>query len=337
MSAHLEGLIHRVKQGLSAVELVHVPHDRWPLPAHAAQPAPQPEPLHIAVLDSSFNPPTLAHLALALVPASVRAPPTDVSGAPRALPALGARLLLLSVRNADKSLKAHDATYAQRLAMMVRLAQDVAAPRAQQVLADAQPGTHAAQSALDDPNVAVAIIDEPTFVGKSQVLHEWLQTRLAALGSGQAAQHAPQEQPRGSLSPPVPKPELDFLVGIDTLERIIAARYYGDSEDSMRQSLRQFLSAEGDGSRLVCARRITPGSAESPEDRERRVAKASCKYIEPERVTMIDIGEVVESYSSSEVREKISQLDTAWTRMVPPSIADYIRSEHLYLPSNEQH
>ncbi|KIP11078.1 hypothetical protein PHLGIDRAFT_114979 [Phlebiopsis gigantea 11061_1 CR5-6] len=275
MVAELDALIHRVRQGLSTVELVYTPHARWPLPPRDREP---PRQLRVSVLDSSFNPPTLAHLALARL-----SPPG----------AFNARLLLLSVRNADKSLKAGDATYAQRLQMMTLLAQEASA---------------------DD--AAVAIADEPTFVGKSRTLQAYLQHRLSALA------------PSAGVRPPVP--ELTFVVGIDTLERILAVRYYA-SEDNMRRALRGFLSPSGDASRLLCARRVTPDSLETSDDRERRVAAEVGKYLEPGCVEMVDIGGDVESYSSSEVRQRIAEGDSLWTQMVPSPVAEYIRTQGLYV------
>src|SRR4051794_37180912 len=61
---------------------------------------------HILVLDSSFNPPTVAHRALALIPTGTAASEPD------------AMLLLLSVTNADKVPKSGDALPEQRLEMM---------------------------------------------------------------------------------------------------------------------------------------------------------------------------------------------------------------------------
>lgn len=313
-SSHLEGLIHRVRQGLSAVELVHLPHECWPLPRHAADATRR---LKISILDSSFNPPTLAHLALASVPAPKRPDALDAGGHAD----FDARLLLLSVRNADKSLKPSDASYTQRLEMMILLAEEIAAqksPRAE------YPG----EEPLEDPNVAVAIIDEPTFVGKSRILHEYLHSRLASFSSAGSRSSTPSLP--GPLS--VPKPEFTFVVGIDTLERILAVRYYS-TEENMRRALDVFLGPTGDDSRLVCARRVTPGSLEMPDEREQRVAATVREYVEPDRVAMVDIGEKIESYSSSEVRERIAHADTIWTQMVTSSIAEYIKTQSLYLPS----
>ncbi len=65
----------------------------------------------VTVLDPSFNPPTLAHHALVLLP--VASSPTD------------ARLLLLSVRNADRVPCPGDASPVQRVGMMVCHAYEV--------------------------------------------------------------------------------------------------------------------------------------------------------------------------------------------------------------------
>ena len=107
-------LLQRVQKGLSAIELVYTPYPRWPLPpAPTLAPAPT---LRVSVLDSSFNPPTLAHLALASLPppspassgSSPTAPAPDTA-VPHHGEDFDARLLLLSVRNADKRLKPGDA------------------------------------------------------------------------------------------------------------------------------------------------------------------------------------------------------------------------------------
>lgn len=67
------------------------------------------------MLDSSFNPPTRAHIAM------LKAPMPSSFGAR----AYDAKLLLLSVRNVDKSLKDGDATYLQRLEMLELLAKEL--------------------------------------------------------------------------------------------------------------------------------------------------------------------------------------------------------------------
>ena len=125
--------LSRLKAGSTQVEFIHKPHTYWPHPRPNPHSPPGPgspitttavSDLPVAVLDSSFNPPTLAHRALASLPAA--SSPT------------GARLLLLSVRNADKVPHPGDASPVQRVEMMVHLAHEV--------------------------NAAVGLVDAPAFV-----------------------------------------------------------------------------------------------------------------------------------------------------------------------------
>lgn len=126
--------VDKVTSGSSRFELVYTTHPAWPLPSETET---SDSPVEISVLDSSFNPPTLAHDALASLD-----------------PSSSARLLLLSLRNSDKTLKPGDASPAQRLEMMVLLANELVAK--------------------GGGPVAVGTIDEPTFVGKSTVVLEHL-------------------------------------------------------------------------------------------------------------------------------------------------------------------
>jgi nicotinamide-nucleotide adenylyltransferase len=172
-----------------------------------------------------------------------------------------AKLFLLSVKNADKSLKAGDATYQQRLEMMLLLSKDVMGST----------DTDASRSLPEHEaaNVAIAIIDKPTFVGKSRALLDFLQRRLT-----------------------IPLPiQLTFLVGLDTLERLFSLRYY-TSETDMMASLRQFLSAapQGDNSRIVCAKRVTEGS-QSIETLEDLPSLALAKeFRQSDQIFVVDIG-----------------------------------------------
>ncbi|TFK33213.1 hypothetical protein BDQ12DRAFT_691414 [Crucibulum laeve] len=348
--ATASALLHRLQQGLShpPVELVYTPHQHWPLP-HSTFPSgfdstssiPLSRPLRISVLDSSFNPPTLAHLALG----NSRPPhsSTHHSEGQERKEDYDARLLLLSVRNADKSLKPGDATYTQRLEMMRLLVEDVRSSSPQ-----------SGSPSKADPrnsNVAIAIIDEPTFVGKSKHLLSFLKTRLASFS------------PPPPNTIPLPTPQLTFLVGLDTLERLFSPRYYS-SETSMLISLRKFLSPEekgGDNSYVVCARRVlapsstasTPSLSENAaignkytEEKElRSILPSAGEFLDSGRVALINIGEKESTYSSSAVRGAIGRLglssetteeDThvsgeVWKSFVPRNIAEYITKERLYI------
>ena len=299
-------LLQRLQQGISLppVELVYTPHSRWPLPrSQTNQQHQKGRSLSISILDSSFNPPTLAHLALANSPRPSHHDYDEQDSETQDTCGYDAKLFLLSVKNADKSLKAGDATYQQRLEMMLLLSKDVIASR------------HEAA------NSAIAIIDKPTFVGKSSALLDFLQRRLTT----------PLQL------------ELTFLVGLDTLDRIFSPRYY-TSETDMMTSLRQFLSAaaQGDNSRIVCAKRILSHTeaAQPIESSEDTSTLALAKeFMESDRIVIIDIGNTVNRYSSSTIRGAIGRFgfgqtvdqDSGWKSMVTRKIADYIVEQRLYV------
>ncbi|KAI5827453.1 Nucleotidylyl transferase [Schizophyllum commune Tattone D] len=249
------------------IEVIWTPSTPWPS-----------RPLrNLSILDSSFNPPTRAHVALADLTLS----PVDGDEARDPL------LLLLAVQNADKPPPdpSRDASYAQRLQMMIILAQQLG------------------------PRAAVAVIIEPTFVGKARALRRWLGV-----------------QDMGTEAP-----KLSFLVGYDTLQRILAPKYYG-SADVMRAALHRFF--DEDGARLVVARRDAAaypafdGVEDMPtlleefrEGIEKRDFEEGEEGVSAERLTMI---------SSSAVRKAVSREDPSWLELVPRSIAQYIRENGLY-------
>jgi len=264
--------LSRLKAGSTQVEFIHKPHIRWPHPQPNPHSSTGPGPgsitttvsdsgLPVTVLDSSFNPPTLAHRALALLP--VASSPTD------------ARLLLLSVRNADKVPRPGDASPVQRVEMMVRLAHEV--------------------------NAAVGLVDAPAFVHKAEILR-------AALPAGV---------------------QLTFVQGIDTLERFLAPRYYGDgSITAMHAALRRFFAADGDNSRIICTRRVV--ELANPQG-ESAILEAAREWVEANRINIVDIDNELQTFSSSEVRAKVRAKDSSWRQMVPNGIAEYIEEHNPYL------
>jgi nicotinamide-nucleotide adenylyltransferase len=282
-TALLAQLVQRVQQRASSFEFAHKAQALWPLPNSNA--ASHPAPLKIAVLDSSFNPPTRAHLALATYPYASASQTIDTS--PCHYDAL---LLLLSVRNADKTLKPADATYPQRVEMMVQF------------------GNHL-KSVEGSSNFAVGIIDEPTFIGKANILRPLLTDVHAAFGIGRVGI------------------ELTFLVGMDTLERLFAPRYYG-SEEAMRVATKKFLSVEELGCRVACARRTM--SEVDQIEQERKAVEEAREFIDAGRVVLIDIGERERTMSSSEARGLRSKGDDSWVDLVPSAVAEIITRDGLY-------
>ncbi|KAF9048764.1 hypothetical protein BJ165DRAFT_1325192, partial [Panaeolus papilionaceus] len=312
-------LLQRLQQGLARppIELVQAPNHRWPFHATSSR-----KPLRIAILDSSFNPPTLAHMALANA-----ARPTFNKSKPSHEAAeedYDAKLLLLSVKNADKTLKPGDATYIQRLEMMEMLGKQI------------RYYPSAAPSSPDEPNVAIAIIDEPTFIGKSQVLLDFLRRRFRILATS---------SDDGLPTSELPEIELTFLVGKDTLERLFAPRYYA-SESFMVASLRKFMAPapHGDNSRVVCAHRVSastiinPLAAEAEEAQARRAMDLAQEFVDNGRIAMIEIGDKLSRYSSSAVRGSIHAMglegregkELAWKGLVSKDVAQYITDSRLY-------
>ncbi|KAJ1034567.1 hypothetical protein NDA18_001423 [Ustilago nuda] len=109
--------------------------------------------IDIALLDSSFNPPSRAHLALLLSPPILA----------QNKPSYDAHLLLFSTQNADKGTgKPGDASPSQRIEMMTLMAKDV--ERIQ---------TAEGHSA----NVAVGLVDKPLIFAKSTLTWDLLKAQ----------------------------------------------------------------------------------------------------------------------------------------------------------------
>ncbi|KAG8985705.1 hypothetical protein FRB90_004497 [Tulasnella sp. 427] len=181
--------------------------------------------------------------------------------------------------------------------MMIHLAEDLAE-------------SHQAQPSV---NIAVAVIDEPSFVGKSIKLQPYLRSRV------------PNET----------RIKLAFVLGTDTITRFFAPRFY-PSLDSMLRSIRHFFlepAQGGEGSEIVCARRSSTLSEE--EEQEFLQTEEVKEWVDVGAVKLIDIGEEEAKMSSTKVREGIKNYETLqwisrWEDMCCPSVANYIKDQHLY-------
>ena len=158
------------------------------------------------------------------------------------------------------------------------------------------------------PNTAIGLIDEPTFVGKSQIVHNYLRSL--------------------SSTPPTTPPKLSFIIGTDTLTRFFDPRYYTSTPGGMSAALARFFDEEG--SRLISARR--GGEA------ERKIEEAVLQrdevraWYEKGQVALIGSGsEDWVDISSTRVREAVGQGDwEALSTLVPAEIAEYIKEHQLY-------
>ncbi|KAI1489571.1 Nucleotidylyl transferase [Biscogniauxia mediterranea] len=201
-----------------------------PPPAAAAvslHPPPRPPrhpPRSLLILDSSFNPPTLAHQRMVLSAYSSYSSYSSSSSslsAPAPAPRI---LLLLAINNADKAPK--PAAFPQRLAMMYVFAQDLLDALAEE--SETERGTI----------VDIAVTTEPYFHAKSEAIarsgfyrgRQVTCTSTSTSTSTSTTVSAEEEKAASSET------EQIFLVGFDTLVRILDPKYYYHSPPSSSSS-----------------------------------------------------------------------------------------------------
>lgn len=184
-------------------------------------------PKTLYILDSSFNPPSIAHLTLAT--SAIRYPnPRDEK--PHRL------LLLFSTHNADKA--PSPASFEQRLAMMVLFAEDLSKSLKQTSISsddNAAGGTDSANPS--DISIDIGLTTAPYYTTKSEAI----------------ANTTPSPYPSN--------PTHIHLLGFDTLTRFLAPKYY-TSFDPPLSALSPFFAA---GCKLRCTAR--PNDASDPASR----------------------------------------------------------------------
>ncbi|KAL2759779.1 hypothetical protein ACRALDRAFT_2038563 [Sodiomyces alcalophilus JCM 7366] len=249
-------------------------------------------PRTLVVLDSSFNPPTLAHMRMAAsaIRSTKAKSPEDVR-----------LLLLLAVNNADKAPK--PAAFPLRMVMMQLFAQDLIT-----FLASSTPSNPAA--AAEDRHAAGLAIDlglttKPYFHEKSRAVAE-------------SPAYASQ-------------PEQVFLAGYDTLVRIFNPKYY-DVDGGMREALAPFLGRSllritmrtddawgGREEQLAYVEGLRDGGLEAVGG-----LAAWC-----DRVNMVEGDE--EAVSSTKVREAAKAGDeAALEKLVSGRVKAFVLDERLY-------
>ncbi|KAK1544983.1 cytidylyltransferase [Colletotrichum paranaense] len=298
----------------------------------------------LVVLDSSFNPPTLAHLRMAASAvrdlqkgrSTTTATRGDGAGESSSVAAgeLGQRravrlLLLLAVNNADK--KPKPAAFEVRLGMMYAFARDLRDEVRRRGVDGAEEEQRQQQEEEEDVEVDLGLTTMPYFHDKSQAISD---TRFYARGDGGG------------------EPEQVYLAGYDTLIRIFNPKYYNASSSSspggtaveeaeapIRRALDPFLGRSrlritmrtddewgGEGEQVAYLKSLRDGGL---EDVGGRRAWA-------ERVEMVrgrDEGEEV--VSSTKVREAASARDEEMLgRLVSARVKGWVLGEGLY-PGDE--
>lgn len=247
----------------------------------------------LIILDSSFNPPTVAHMRMVLSAVESYYDPS-ASATTEVKPGGPARgsariLLLLSVNNADKAPR--PASFPQRLAMMYLFAKELRRrlPRG--------------------PEVDVGLAAQPYFHSKCEL--------IAGAEGGYAGAGAMEQV---------------FLVGYDTLIRVFNPKYYGEGGSSMEEVLGPFFGKArlrvalrtgdgwgGEGEQRGYLRELGEGGLERVGGRGEWV----------ERVELVEgEGEVV---SSTLVREAVRGGDeVALGRLLGEEVREWVLAEGLY-------
>lgn len=180
----LSTLLSNFKSSTSSFRVLSsIPQTTFPLPT---------PPKSLFILDSSFNPPTIAHLYLAL--SALRSPSTDLYPSPRRL------LLLLSTQNADKA--PQPASFEHRLAMMYLLASEL-----RSALSSTEPAGPADVSESPLPGIDIGVTSQPYFHLKSSAIEG---SGIYGDGDGSGPTHI-------------------HIIGYDTLIRLFDTKYYPPS------------------------------------------------------------------------------------------------------------
>ncbi|KAJ9125527.1 hypothetical protein QFC22_000488 [Naganishia vaughanmartiniae] len=347
---HISAALSRVSDpSFDSVELFYASHPEWPAPrpvsqsttlveetqSHTASQKESPrKKIHIAVFDSSFNPPTKAHLAISLtsypprtslasIPSTDTAKPNDsITAATAALEPdepYTARLLLLSARNVDKTLKPGDATFPQRIEMMKLQALDM-----EDATAAVVDGSGSAR------NVAVAALNHPTFVGKSDILLRWLRDRFSPTTTSSSSTTTPESQQQQK-----PEIRLTFLIGTDTLLRLFIPKYYTPSPrlgSDMTCHLEKLFTT--DGSDIVVANRGASKSAREEEEAFVRSQPSCADLVRSGKIRFVvegEVGEAEREMSSTRVRRALMQGHEEEARsLMGQRVGEYVVREGLY-------
>jgi len=265
---------------------------------------PLPPPKTLYILDSSFNPPTLAHLRIAT---SALLHDGQPSPAPRRL------LLLLATHNADKAPK--PASFEHRLVMMQIFAQDLLASLSTTSTPSPQstaPGHEPENSSVEDAiGIDIGITKHPFFASKALAIEH--ETGIYPPGMQQV-----------------------HLTGFDTLARILDPKYY--PPEHTLAPLVPFLAKH----RLRVTYRTGDqwGGKEAQDEYLRGVGRGELegiggdrRWVSEERIVLVEgRREGEEVVSSTKVREAVTKGDKSMLkRLVTGGVAEWIMEEGLYL------
>lgn len=275
------------------------------IPPLSAKVTPSPKTLYI--LDSSFNPPTLAHLRIAL--SALKDDKHSSARVPKKL------VLLLSTHNADKAPK--PAAFEQRLVMMEILAHDLLSAYKKSLNTGIRPTceekTESEKEEEEIVSIDIALTTHALFAKK-------------ALAISSSSSYRP------SISQ-------THLVGYDTLIRILEPKYYDPpnlssldpflSSNRLLVTYRPGASWEGKAEQDTYLKALGSGERENEGGRREWVTNGRIKFNKGEGSSRKESEEVV---SSTKVRQAVKSGDEEkLSKLVTNGVKEWIVAEGLYL------
>ncbi|KAI0457305.1 hypothetical protein F5B21DRAFT_465030 [Xylaria acuta] len=290
---------------------------------------PRPPAKYILVLDSSFNPPTLAHHRMVISALSdprykTKVPQdTDVeeSHGMSETSAASRVLLLLAINNADKAPK--PAAFPQRLSMMYAFAQGILAESAAKGAAEGG-GQSPLGADVGCEAVDIAVTTEPYFHAKAQAI------AVSDFYCGVEG----SDQPESAVSVDnAAESEQVYLTGYDTVIRIFNPKYYPNN--SMKACLDPFFAH----ARLRVTMRTDDNWGDTAaqisyldELRASKLEEAGGRVEWVDRIEMVQGRKEDEAIiSSTKVRDAVRMQDWEALRvLVGEDIVSWIRENSLY-------
>ncbi|KAH8592789.1 cytidylyltransferase [Bisporella sp. PMI_857] len=299
MSIDMEAMLNHLKNYTSLLKsFASSPSKFQILHSLSASSKPLPPPKTLYILDSSFNPPTLAHLRIAT---SALLQDSRSRSSSFASPTGKRLLLLLATQNADKAPK--PAGFEQRLCMIHILAQDLIAS----LPSEANPQSEEEGGLV---GVDIGVIKLPYFVDKAAAI-----ARSEVYGE-------PGEV------------EQVHMTGFDTLIRVLDPKYYGDKGLSVldaffeRNRLRVTYRTDDEWG----SRDEQDGYLAALGRGERGIEGAKGEWVRDGRIEMVEgrrDGEQI--ISSTRVRKVAGERDRdTLEKLVTKGVAGWILREGLY-------
>ncbi|KAL9084192.1 MAG: hypothetical protein Q9165_008178 [Trypethelium subeluteriae] len=287
---------------------------------NARNPASVPRTLFI--LDSSFNPPSRAHLELAT---SIFKEAEEQHGGQSKYTRPWRLLLLFSTHNADKAPSA--ATFEQRLALMYIFAEDIIEslrdPNHTTFSSPTSVNPHQAGSSSNDPPpidlpIDIGITTQPYYTDKSSA--------IASASSSTSTSSTPYPAPPHH-------PQHIHLCGFDTLTRILNPKYYPTFTPPL-SALDPYFAA-GHGFRVTQRPDADYGTAEHQDQFLYDLAGGAMRGVggkeEWARQVRMVGGEEGVGISSTRVRRAAKKGEWGEVEsLCTPGVAEWVREEGLY-------